>query len=260
MSGRRLAGAVLNFILPSRCVLCGIVIPQDAHQCHLCWPKISFITGDICHCCGMPFDVSDSFEPESGPKGEGDLKDDLSCARCLKDPPSFAQARACLYYEGEVKDLILKFKHGDMTHLTRAFVSWMSDHHNKLIMQSYYRDIDLVVPVPLHPRRLLKRKYNQAALLAKGLAQIHHRTYFPDLVVRNRATASQGHKSIVERHLNVKGAFGIKAKNLTLLRDKKIMLIDDVYTSGATVNSISTCLLDAGASDVKIHTLAKVVS
>lgn len=279
---------VLNGILPPRCILCRTQVPQDVDLCLQCWPRISQITGPCCSRCGMPFSVYESdsvyeIALEDSKIEKGSVKADPldleycqkyrdvegvqeivdfsnskpclnECARCLRDPPSFQEARSTLYYDEASKELILKYKHGDMLALARVFSKWMSDAR----FLDFYKGVDIVMPVPLHPRRLMKRKYNQSAFLAKNIARNFGKTYAPMLVVRSKNTSSQGHKSKSERYKNVQSAFKVQPKNLPEINKKVIMIIDDVYTSGATACEISRCLVAAGAAEVRVHTLARV--
>ena len=174
------------------------------------------------------------------------------CGSCLKERPYFHQTESILKYNDISRKLILAFKHGDHIELTDLFIKWINGCCSEIIDKN-----DVLVPVPLHWSRLLKRKYNQSALLAQKLAKKHHKFYEPLILKRIKATPSQGHLSPKERQKNVRGAF--KVENLNKIKDKSILLIDDVFTTGATVNECSKILLKAGAKSVDVITIARVV-
>jgi ComF family protein len=148
----------------------------------------------------------------------------------------------------------MRFKHGDATHLAPLFVRWMAQAGQTLITES-----EVLLPVPLHWRRLLKRGYNQAALLAQGLSRQYHKVYLPHLLKRKRYTPSQGTKTVLQRLENVAGAFHIPSFKRKFIEGKKVLLIDDVYTSGATINECVKVLNHARVNGVNVLTLARVV-
>jgi ComF family protein len=157
-------------------------------------------------------------------------------------------------YDDDSRDLILGFKHGDRTHAAPAFGHWLSRAAGPLA-----DDADLVVPVPLHHWRLFRRRYNQSALLARALAHRAEIAYAPNLLTRVRATPSQGRMSRARRRLNVRGAFAVAPRNRHRIKGRRVLLVDDVYTTGATLSEATRCLLGAGAGVVDVLTLARVV-
>ena len=165
----------------------------------------------------------------------------------------FARARSVLVYDDASRPLILGFKHGDQTHAAAAFGNWLARAGSEMLAEA-----DLVVPVPLHRWRLFRRRFNQAALLGKAVARRAGVRCVPDLLVRGRATPSQGGLSRSGRQRNVKGAFAVRPKRLRDVTGARIVLIDDVLTTGATVSECARVLLRAGAARVDVLTLARV--
>ncbi|MCB9982214.1 MAG: ComF family protein [Rhodospirillales bacterium] len=230
----------VDTVLPPRCVVTGERVDEQGMLAPEAWGALEFISDPLCDQCGFPFD----FEVE-----EGSL-----CASCLDHPPPFECARAALKYNETSRDLVLGFKHGDQTHVARAFVPWLEKAG-----APFWEEADLLIPVPLHRWRLLRRRYNQAALIAQALSK---RTGIPadvGVLQRVRATPVQGHLHAGERHKNVKKAFGLHPDKKDALKGKTLILIDDVYTTGATVKECTKTLLKGGAAKVHILTLTRVV-
>ena len=230
---------LLNLLLPPLCLACDAPVDRNATLCGKCWSAIHFIAPPWCSCCGAPFEA---------PVGEGML-----CASCIAYPPAFAAARAAMLYDDASKPLLLGFKHGDRTYMAAPLAGWMQRAAADL-----WAEIDLLIPVPLHRWRLLQRRYNQAALLARKLGVLTDKSVLPDGLLRLRPTPAQGHMNRAERAKNVKGAFGVNPRHHAAIQGKTILLIDDVLTTGATVNVCSEVLLGAGAREVNVLTLARV--
>ncbi len=237
---RRWGALALNAVLPARCLSCGVVVDAPGTLCPPCWRAIDFLAPPFCACCGMPFEVD---------PGEAAL-----CTGCLDRPPDFARARAVFRYGEESRRLILGFKHGDRLHGTKAYAAWMARAGAELVA-----DAAVIAPVPLHWTRLFARRYNQAALLANALARSAGIEAVPDLLVRKRRTPSQGRLNAAERRRNVRGAFAVRASAAPRIAGRRVLLIDDVYTTGATAGACARSLLAAGASAVDVLTLARVV-
>ena len=230
----------LNAVLPPRCLKCGLVVAAQGALCPACWQGLSFLSPPCCACCGQPFDF--------------DLGPGALCGACTQATPAFDRARSVLRYDAASRDLILAFKHADRTSLTPAFAAWLKRAGNELI-----EDSELIVPVPLHWSRLFSRRYNQAALLAVALGQISGKTVVPDLLTRRRATQKQGHLGRLARQRNVAGAFVIHPRRLDRVVGKRILLIDDVITTGATVTNCARILRQAGAAAIDVLALARVI-
>ena len=218
-------GFLLDRLLPPGCYLCDELIGPEGLLCATCWAELTFLSAPQCRCCGMPFELD---------VGEA------VCARCLRHPQAFDQARAALLYDDASRPLLLRFKHGDRTEAARTYGAWLAR------------------PVPLHWRRLLKRRYNQSALIGQAVARRLDLPYRPALLQRRRATASQGHLSRDQRQRNLRGAFRVPARHKPALRGAWIFLIDDVLTSAATANACARALKRAGARRVDLITLARV--
>jgi ComF family protein len=235
----RLTGRLVDAVLPPRCLKCGVLVEAQGSLCLTCWPQLRLLAPPCCACCGFPFD--------------SDLGVAL-CAACMAQPPRYARARSVLAYDDGSRDLILAFKHADRADLAIAFARWMARAGVELLAEA-----DLIAPVPLHWRRLLFRRYNQAALLAIAVGRLSGRPVRPDLLRRHRATPKQGHLSRSARRRNVQGAFRLPEKYQSLVAGKRVVLIDDVITTGATVESCARLLLEGGAAAVDVLALAQVI-
>lgn len=233
---------LLNIVLPPRCVVSGENVEKQGMVAPHVWAELSFISDPICQSCGMPFEYELQSEHE------------LQCANCVQMPPPYQLARSAITYNDVSRDLILGFKHGDQMHAVKSFLPWL-----KNAGAGFLGKADLLVPVPLHSLRLLKRRYNQSGIIAQALGQEIGVLCCPDLLVRIRNTPTQGKLKVNDRHKNVKSAFKVRKNREKLLINKKIVLIDDVYTTGATVKECTKVLLDAGASEVFVLTVARVV-
>ncbi len=204
------------------------------------WQVLDFVGAPLCETCGIPF----GYEIESG----------ACCTTCLDSPPMFDSARAALVYNDGSRGMILGFKHGDRTLNVLAFTPWLVRAGAELLAEA-----DLLIPVPLHPFRLLARRYNQAALLAQGVGKDVGVPCLSSGLVRVRATKSQGRMSVKARRKNVKSAFAVGDWHKDRIRGAHIVLVDDVYTTGSTVNECAKMLKKAGAARVDVLILARVV-
>lgn len=231
----------LDLVLPLRCPISHEIVDHKGAISPKIWADLSIIEGAMCSICGQPF----SYLNEDDIQG-------MLCMRCLEHTPSYDKARARLAYNDISRALILKFKHGDQLHLTHTFLPFLELAGKDMITAS-----DIIMPVPLHPLRLLKRKYNQAALLAKALAEKHKRRYTPDLLKRVRHTPQQSGMAD-KRRKNVAKAFIVDETKVLEVKDKTVLLIDDVYTTGATVNACAKTLKSAGAATVYVLSIARV--
>jgi ComF family protein len=221
----------LDAVLPPRCIACGEIVGDAGVLCAACWPGITFIASPFCERCGLPF-------PHEG-KG--------LCASCAAASPQYDRARAVFRYDDASRQLVVGFKHADRTHTAPAYGAWMRRAGAELL-----EDADLLVPVPLHWTRLFRRKYNQAALLAYA---IDRKRVAPDLLIRRRATPSQGHLGRSARARNVAGAFRVRPD--AKIEGMRIVLIDDVMTTGATLGECARVLRRAGAARIDVLTLAR---
>ncbi|HUB98099.1 MAG TPA: ComF family protein [Stellaceae bacterium] len=235
---RRAAVSVLDLLLPPHCLKCGGAVSHAQGLCPSCWRAITFLATPCCDCCGMPFAYD---------QGPGSL-----CGACVRAPHSFAQARAAMVYDDESRRLVLAFKHGDKLHLAPALGAWMRRAGAEFLSRC-----DVLIPVPLHWTRLFARRYNQAAVLAHALAAPGGPQVGADWLVRRRRTPSQGKRSEAARRRNVAGAFAMKPGRA--VTGRHVVLIDDVFTTGATLDECARVLVRAGAARVDALTLARTV-
>ncbi len=238
--GRSVLAGLLETLLPPHCMACAEPVEATGRLCAACWSRIDFITAPQCAGCGLPFDY--------------DLGADSLCAACFAWPPPYGRARAVMRYGQTAAALIIGLKHRDRTHLVPALGAWLARAGQALLAEA-----DLVAPVPLHGRRLLARRYNQSALLAHAVGRASGLPVAPRLVRRRRATPSQAGLSRAQRQRNVQGAFRVVEDAKGLLAGRRVVLIDDVLTTGATVSECTRAIVNAGAAQVDVLTLARVV-
>ena len=229
---------ILDLLLPPLCIACREQTAEPGF-CPACWNSMTFLDSTGCACCGTPFAIA--------------LEGDTLCAVCLADPPAFDRARAILSYDEKSRGPILALKHADRLDLVPGFARWL-ERAGRILLE----DTDLIIPIPLHRSRLWKRRYNQAAELARALARRTGKPADPLVLVRSRATPSQGEMvSAKARHRNVQGAFLVPHPQKVAGRN--ILLVDDVLTTGATADSAAKALKKAGAAKVQVLALARVV-
>jgi ComF family protein len=237
---RRAAGTALDAVLPPLCLACRVEVEEAGALCGACWSRIAFLAPPLCAACGFPFDYD--------PGGSA------LCGACLRRPPDYGRARAVMRYDEASRALVLGFKHGDRTHGAAAYGRWMARAGAELLGEA-----DLVAPVPLHWLRLFRRRYNQAALLAQAVARTAGLPVAVDLLARRRATPSQGHLGAAARRRNVRGAFAVRPRWAARIPGQRIVIVDDVLTTGATAEACARTLLRAGAAAVDVLVLARVV-
>ncbi len=249
---------LLAIFLPHRCVLSGRIITDrglDGEN----WKRVDFIAASFCDRCAAPLDLSSlpdpSFRfplPVDGSDGTSSGGHKMHCLACRATPPPWQRARAAFAYRDGGRDIILAFKHGDRTDMTTLLSAWLARAGRDLM------DKALLVPVPLHPSRLFLRRYNQSALLTKGLAR-HYRSCrnMADGLIRTRRTTSQGHMGTRARYRNVRGAFTVNENHRSDIKGADVVLVDDIITSGATASACTGALLAAGARRVDLLTLAR---
>jgi ComF family protein len=236
---RGAGGRVVDLILPPRCLGCGATVADVGTLCGACWSAVRFIGGGACDRCGVPFGH--------------EVPGRTVCAACAAAPPAFARARAVMVYDAATRPMLLRFKHADRTDAAPGFAAWMARAGADLVAEA-----DLIAPVPLHRWRLAARRFNQAALLAGRLGRLAGKPVAPDLLTRRRATPSQGRMGRLARARNVAGAFAVRPAWASTLAGRRVLLVDDVLTTGATVGECAKVLRRAGASAVDVLTLARV--
>lgn len=231
--------AAMDLVVPRQCAVCGVFV-QNAGLCTTCWPNAHFIAAPLCEWCGLPFDY--------------DVGADAWCGVCVAQSLPFGRARAAMTYDDVSRALILAFKHGDRLDLAPIMASWMRHAGSDLI-----GDAHGLVPVPLHPRRLRRRRYNQAAVLANTLGATCAIEVHSNALRRTRHTASQNGLGRKGRERNVRGFIAPTSAVGPQLEGRRLLLIDDVLTTGATVSACTRALLRAGAAQVDVLTLARVI-
>jgi ComF family protein len=241
---RRLAWAgraALDLLLPPQCVLCDASVQDQGQLCPACFGRTSLISEPYCLRCGVPFVVAEQGGEEQ------------SCLACRERPPVFGQARAALRYDAQGRQLILPFKHANRTELASVLAPLMARAGAGLLLQA-----DLLVPVPLHRWRLFHRGYNQAALLVQALGRLSAHSVVLDGLRRVRPTAPLGDQTADARAAAVAGVFAVHPRRLSVLAGRRLLLVDDVMTSGATASACAAVLLDAGAASVDVLVAARV--
>jgi ComF family protein len=235
------ARGLLDLVLPPRCLRCGLSVDRHGRLCADCWRSLTFLGPPQCRLCGYPL-------PHALPEAP-------LCGECARAEPAYDRARAALRYDDGARRLILAFKHADRTDVAPAFGAWLARAGAEMLAEA-----DLIAPVPLHRLRFLKRGYNQAAVLARALAQATGVPLVPDLLQRQRATPSQQGLSGRARLENVTaGAFRVHPWQRTRAESKAVVLIDDVLTTGATLDSAARALRRAGARAVDALAIARVL-
>lgn len=205
------------------------------------WSRVTFLEAPVCDGCGA------GFEHDGGAFATD------RCLACQAKPYRFTCCRAACVYDEHSRDLILRFKHGDDQLFALQFAQWLKRSAADLLSEA-----DAVVPVPLHRLRLLGRRFNQAAEIARPLARASRLDYLPDALTRAQATDSQGGKSLRGRRENVRHAFSVTEAGRRRIKGRRILLIDDVLTTGATAEACAKALLDAGARAVDLAVVARV--
>lgn len=236
-----LLGAILDLLIPPSCAFCRSPINESGipRFCSQCWSDFAAVKGGVCPRCGRPFGSPEALTHSP----------DHECFTCRKDPPHFDQAFAAGLFEGPLREAIHLYKYRPVRALGKPLAAWMAGQVR------FDARPDLVMPVPLHRKRLRHRGFNQALLLADGITRHFDLSLCFDNLVRTRPTRPQVELTGAERAVNVKGAFSLLRPEE--IEDKGILLIDDVFTTGATMNECARVLKEAGARSVVAFTLAR---
>lgn len=240
---------LVDWLYPPRCRACAEQFcgRDSEYFCAVCWDKIRLVGHPMCNICGRPF-----------PDGSGE---DHTCGVCLARPPYFVRAWAWACYPREeaeqhpLRQAVQKFKYGRKVSLGKPLGRLMARGCREFLRGC---DADLIVPVPLHAKRLRWRGFNQALLLARHLSGAYGIAVDPFVLRRIKETPPQTQLNEEERRRNMRGAFALESRRS--IEGRKVLLVDDVYTSGATVNECSRTLKRGGATKVFVVTLARAVS
>ena len=231
---------MLDLALPPLCPACREPVGNTLGLCASCWSRLSPIERPFCERLGIPF----AYDPGPG----------LLSMQAIADPPAYARARAAVRYDDVARSLVQALKYGDRLDLAPIMGGWMARAGAELLAEA-----DVIVPVPLHWRRLWARRFNQSATLAKIVSKSSGVPIAYEALKRVKATPQQVGLSKPERALNVQGAFRIDTEGKTSIARRRVLLLDDVLTSGATVDACARALLRAGARNVDVLVFARVV-
>ncbi len=238
--GRRAALALVDFVYPPTCPGCQVLVGRHAGICGRCWSALRFIERPYCEVLGMPFSQ--------------DLGSEILSAEAIANPPPFARLRSAVVHDGLARTLVHGLKYRDRTELAPMMAAWMVRAGDGLIEAS-----DLIVPVPLHSYRLFMRKFNQSGELARAIARQTGKPLVIGALRRTRRTRQQIGLSAAARQDNVQGAFAVTPFGKEALFGKRVLLVDDVYTTGATVSAATRALRRGGAAEVGVLTFARAL-
>jgi len=230
----------VRLLFPPACLGCRNLVTAPGTLCAACWPGLRFIERPWCPVMGTPF--------------PHDMGDGFLSGEAIANPPPFARARSAVAYRGVAGRMVQALKFSDRTDLAPWMARWMVRAAVELIP-----DADVVVPVPLHRRRFFHRRFNQSAELARAFARLTGLDYQPTALLRRRVTRQQVGLGARERQENVRGAFYVPPAGERILKGKRVILIDDVFTTGATVAAATRTLKRAGVREVDVLTFARAL-
>jgi len=229
--------ALTDIIFPPRCPLCAAE-KAEFRLCSSCLGNFKRVREPLCLICGIPF-ISK-------------ISENHLCGRCIVERPGFDMAASVYLFEGRLSEAMYRFKYAGKTSLSKPLGDLLTDHH--IVTPKY----DAIVPVPLHISKLRERGFNQSQMLAVGPGKKLRKKPDPFMIERTRPTPPQAGMNRKERIKNIRGAF--KVREGVNVKGKRFLLIDDVFTTGATTSECSKVLKKAGAEIVNVLTLARVVA
>jgi ComF family protein len=234
---------IIKLIFPPKCCLCEKIVEDENSLCLECWEKIKFIKPPFCCKCSSPLEFN--------------ISDEDICLSCIKNNPSYIKLRSAVVYDRNSARIIFKFKFFDKMHLKKFMAKCMAKSAEDIL-----ENVDILIPVPLHKKRLVMRKYNQSKLLSDELAKITKKKTIYDFLYKNAHTIPQAKLKQNERMTNLKNKFSINPKYLKDLDKYKHLnfaIVDDVVTTGSTVNECTKTLNEAGIKNVYVISFAKTV-
>lgn len=235
--------AFMDLVFPPSCLACRKAIAETDALCPACWSGMRFIERPFCERLGTPFPL------DLGSEG-------LVSPEAVANPPVYARARAVAHFDdGPARRLVHRLKYGDRLELAKTMGAWMARAGDELLSEA-----DVLVPVPLHRLRLIRRRFNQSALLASAISARCGVPVDVDALARLKPTPPQVGLTRSQRALNVQGAFGVEPERRLAVEGRAVVLVDDVLTSGATINAASRALLRGGARRVDVLVFARVVT
>lgn len=232
--------ALLHMVYPPQCVACGAMVSTDFGLCGACWRKTPFVTGLVCDKCGLPLPGQESGQA-------------VFCDDCLTVARPWSKGRAAMLYRDRARDLVLRLKHADRLDLARPAGGWLMRAAEPILTPGM-----LIAPVPLHWLRLLRRRYNQSAVLSAEVARLSGLAHCPDLLQRRRNTQSQEGRNRDGRFANVADSIRMHPRRRAIAEGKHVLLVDDVMTSGATLAAAAEACLAAGAAEISVLVLCRV--
>jgi ComF family protein len=229
----------LRLLYPAQCMSCGEMVEEEFGLCGPCWRDTPFISGLTCDSCGVPLPGDDHATKEW-------------CDDCLTTARPWSQGRAVFLYKDNARKMVLALKHGDRTELAKPAAKWIANQWPNIDPET------LVIPVPLHWLRFIRRRYNQSSLLAQFVAKELGLAFSPDALRRHRITEMLDGKSKDARFKQLQSAIIPNPKHALSLNMSRVLLVDDVMTSGATLAACTEACYDAGADHVDVALLARV--
>lgn len=237
---KKLFQFILNILYPNHCISCKNIINSDKTFCINCWKKLQFINKPCCSICSEPFKFNIFDE------------DELLCGNCIKKKPYFDKAISCFIYNKTISRTILQFKFFKKTFLSKVLVKFLLISTKDVI-----NEVDYLIPVPIDIKRLRWRGYNQSLLLTKELSKKTNKPIIEDLLIKHKYTIPQARLKNKDRKKNLKNVFSFNEKYFDLIQNKNIAILDDVMTTGTTVNECAKILKQQGVNKVFVFTIAK---